>query len=422
MPDNWANISSKRVGQLLLFVLLLIIGLRITSYFTLFPSSIGITRVVKILLRLVMTGGSIVLLYLLKYRKEGYEVQYQMALPLTFYCLYLFLGLLSVFWTTNLGFTLLQLVMTFESLVFVLVFYQVLGRYEQVYNAGESLFGWMVNRSVFVIGVIFIYGFFFIPETFSRGTHGGAVQRLGGFIINPNELGMLAVIGALTVFIEFLEKKSLIYNALAMIVCIAMLLLTQSRSSLGAFMLIGGIFVLMTNNYWVKVGSIVGAVFAIPIIVQTIILKQGDVEEVMSMTGRLPFWKDLITDGFTQSPILGFGFMSISPNTFSNKFDSIHAYAASMTHNTFVQVLINLGLVGALICLLQMVLTFYAIGVSENKKLKLLSLSMLIPLIINSTTEFGIFGESNYGILFYQFVIIFFTFQVMPMKQKITYR
>ena len=399
---------------MLLYVLLLIVIIRISSYFTWFPSSVSITRVLKILLRLLMTGSALFLLYALKFRKPAYKVKYQMALPLFFYCLYLFLGLLSVFWTTNLGFTLLQLVMTIESFVFVLLFYQLLCRYESIYNNGETLFAWLVNRAVFLISLVFVFGFYFIPDLFSRGTHGGEVQRLGGFIINPNELGMLAVVGTVMIFVELLERKKIRYNVLALAICVAVLLLSQSRSSLGAFLLVSGVFVLMSKNYWVKFGSVAAAVLSIPIVLRTIILKQGDLEEVMSLTGRLPFWSDLINGGFTQSPILGFGFMSISPNTFSNKFDSVHAYAASMTHNTFIQVLINLGLVGALICLLQMLLTFYAISIGENKKLKLIAAVMLIPLIINSITEFGIFGESNYGILFYQFVILFFTFRILP--------
>ena len=90
---------------------------------------------------------------------------------------------------------------------------------------------------------------------------------------------------------------------------------------------------------------------------------------------------------------------------------------ASMTHNTFVQVLINLGLVGAFICILQMATTFYAIGIEKDKWLTWMAVWMLIPLIINSTTEFGIFGESNYGIMFYQFVIMFFTLQVIKVDK-----
>ena len=53
--------------------------------------------------------------------------------------------------------------------------------------------------------------------------------------------------------------------------------------------------------------------------------------------------------------------------TFDDKFDSVHAYAASMTHNTFVQVLINLGLVGTFIMILQLMTTFFAITIEKDK-------------------------------------------------------
>lgn len=419
MLKQWGHISNESIGKILLFLLLLMMGIRISSYFTLFPSSVGLTRVVKIGMRFLMTGMSFVLLRLLQSRRPGFKIEYQRMLPLLFYCLYLFLGVLSIFWTTNLTFTLLQLAMTIESLVFVILFFKLLCYYEENFGDGTSVFCWITNRSICVIGIAFILGIFIDPDTFFRGTHGGTVHRLGGFIINPNELGMLAVVGIVMVYIEFLDKRSIPFNVFSLIVGIAVLLLTQSRSSLGGFLLVSGVFIMASKNYLVKMGSIVGAVLALPIVVQTIVLKQGDVEEVMSMTGRLPFWSDLISMGFPQAPLLGFGFMSISPNTFTNKFDSIHAYAASMTHNTFVQVLINLGLIGAFIVFFQMVLTFYALGTSENKNLKLVAGCMLIPVIINSTTEFGIFGESNYGILFYQFVIVFFTLRVIPAKGKL---
>ena len=195
-----------------------------------------------------------------------------------------------------------------------------------------------------------------------------------------------------------------------LIVCVIALLMTQSRSSLGAFLIVTGICVMTSGNRKLIFGSIVAAVFALPVLVRTIILKQGDVEEVMSMTGRLPFWEDLITYGFTREPLLGYGFMRIS---YSDKFDSIHSYSAAMTHNTFIQVLLNLGLVGGFICMFQMMATGFVISQSKDKYYRVLAWLMLIPLIINSTTEFGIFGESNYGIQFYQFVMLFFVMKVI---------
>ncbi|MFK7947229.1 MAG: O-antigen ligase family protein [Saprospiraceae bacterium] len=391
-------------------------ALRIASYFTLFPSSIGITRVLKIGLRFVLTGLSVGLYVILKDRFGQFRLKWRMILPMGFYLMYLLLGIISLIWSTGKGFTTLQLAMTIETMIFAFLFYQVIVMFEAVYKIQRSIYIRMLVRSIFWVCIAFIIGLFVNPDLFFRGTHGGEVQRLGGFIINPNELGMLSVLGAVMGYIEVLNKQDRVYNFIAIAVCVAVLLLTQSRSSLGAFIVVSGIYVLLMENYFVKVSIIAGGALVAPVIINTIILKQGDVEEVMSMTGRLPFWTDLITDAFPQRPILGYGFMRISPNSFDDKFDSIHAYAASMTHNTFVQVLINLGLVGMFIVILQMMTTFYAITIERDKWLKYAAIFQLIPLMINSATEFGIFGETNYGILFYQILFLMFTFQATQVK------
>ncbi len=394
----------------LLIGLTIIMALRITSYFTIFPSSIGLTRVVKVGMRFFLTGFSILVLLVMIKRVKKFSFAYENHLSGLFYLGYALLGIASIIWSTDVMFTVLQLMMLIESIFFVIAFYHllVLGAF---LTHGRASFARILAISISIISVCFLIGLYFDPSTFYRDTHGGAVSRLGGFIINPNELGMLAVIGASMTYIRMKEGASLFWNILFWIICITVLLLTQSRSSLGAFLLVTGMFILLSKSAWLKLGSVGIAVLVLPILVQTIIIKDGDVGEVMSMTGRLPFWSDLITYGFPERPILGYGFMSISDSPFTNKFDSIHAYAASMTHNTFVQVLINLGLVGAFICLIQMLLTFFAIGKSKDLKLKLTAIAMLIPLLINSATEFGIFGEANYGIYFYHLVILMFIVQ-----------
>lgn len=56
-----------------------------------------------------------------------------------------------------------------------------------------------------------------------------------------------------------------------------------------------------------------------PFAVFKIILKDGDperLEEIMSLTGRLPFWTALITEGLPREPLLGFGFMRIDYKNF----------------------------------------------------------------------------------------------------------
>ena len=404
-------------SKLLFIVLTLILGFRIVSYFTLFPDSVGITRVVKIGLRFSLTGVSFLLLAWLYLSMKNIKFYYTNITSAILYGFYVLLGVASIAWTTHLGFTLLQLLMLFECIAFVFAFYHLQVLYNFASNQ-HAPYEKLLSIGIGLISLGFLIGLWIAPETFYRGTHGGTVHRLGGFIINPNELGMLAVIGVAMNYLRLFNDKGKLANLIFLILNVSVLLLTQSRSSLGAFLLVTGLFILKSKNYKLQVATVVAGFFVLPILVNTIILKQGDVEEVMSMTGRLPFWSDLITYGFPERPILGYGFMSISPSPFSDKFDSIHSYAASMTHNTFVQVLINLGLVGMFIVIWQMVATIFAMIKSKNADLQILAFAMFIPLFINSLTEFGIFGEANYGIMFYQFIIAFFVVNSCYVEKK----
>jgi hypothetical protein len=45
-------------------------------------------------------------------------------------------------------------------------------------------------------------------------------------------------------------------------------------------------------------------------------------------------------------------------------------------------------------------------------------LGLMIPILINSFTEFGIFGETNYGILFYQLIIFLVVMKGNPRLSK----
>lgn len=400
-------------SQKLLSKLILLLTLRILSYFTLFPNSVAMTQLVKTGLRVALTFFAFMMLKQLRDKYKEYEFSYDNWTPFMLYCSYLFLGFLSVFWASLPFYAMLQLAMIVEALAFAWFFSLLVAFYNEI-SGNHARFALLFGRATMWICIGFLIGLAIDPATFYRQTHGGEVSRLGGFIINPNELGMLAVLGGVMGFVELLDKRPKGINTLVIIASVVVLLLTQSRSSLGAFLLVTGIYILRTGNMKIIFLSIVGAVLVLPILVQTIILKQGDLEEVMSMTGRLPFWSDLITDGFPKRPLLGFGFMCIAEGDY---FYSIHAYAAKMTHNTFVQVLLNLGLVGAFVCTLQMVSTFFAIGKSKDETIKWLAWMMLIPVLINSFTEFGIFGESNYGIQFYQFIIMFFVVQVKKVKR-----
>ncbi|MCU0345592.1 MAG: O-antigen ligase family protein [Saprospiraceae bacterium] len=390
--------------------IILLLTLRILSYFTLFPDSVLLTQAMKTGLRLLLTFTAFFILKSLRDKHRSHAFAYGNFTPFAMYGGYLLLGLLSVAWASLPNYAMLQWAMIAEALTFAWFFTQLLTYYNAIsdHHARLSL---VFGRAALFIGIGFVAGWYLDPATFARMTHEGEVARLGGIIINPNELGMLAVLGTVMAYAELLDKRSLKINLLLIGVSVAVLLLTQSRSSLISFLLVSFIFIVKLKNIRVISLSVVGAAVALPFLFYSIILKQGDMEEVMSMTGRLPFWRDLLTDGFTKRPLFGFGFMCVADGEY---FHSIHSYSAKMTHNTFVQVLLNLGLVGFFLCFIQMIATLFAIGNSPDERHRGLAWMMLIPLLINSFTEFGIFGESNYGIQFYQLLFLLFVIKTVP--------
>jgi O-antigen ligase len=255
-----------------------------------------------------------------------------------------------------------------------------------------------------------VVGMWVNPDVFFRLTHGGEEARLGGYMMNPNELGMLAGVGVAGLLFDLKRNHKKWWTLFKLLILFYGLFLTGSRSSLIGAILIIGFHVLQSEKKKIALGVLAVMIVVSPIAIYKVVLKDGDperMEEIFSLTGRLPFWSALINEGLPREPLLGFGFMRIDYKEF---FQSTHTYPGKMTHNTFMQVLMNLGFIGLFVVLCQLIFTLVGISRESSEK-KLMLLSLLIPLIINSFTEFGIFGESNFGILFYQLIILNISFK-----------
>jgi O-antigen ligase len=251
--------------------------------------------------------------------------------------------------------------------------------------------------------MIFAIGMYANPYDYCRLTHGGQVARLGGYIINPNELGMLLTVGIASWLPQLkFEGRFRVSRIIIILFLIWLLVLTGSRSSFAAMLLTISTYAIFQKSKVFKlilIASIVVLIFMVGI---GVFIKQNDYKEVMSLTGRLPFWRDLLTYNFPKAPWFGYGYMRID---ISDKFESINAYAGGMTHNTFLQVLLGLGFAGFILVLTQVATFFHAAYFCKDKETKEVALLVLIPVIINSLTEFGIFGATNYGIIFYLMLV-----------------
>lgn len=403
------SLKSLNYAKKILPWLCFIFFMRLVGFCTIGDSP-ALAKILKTGIGLIMT--SITIWIFLKIVNKGFiaSFKYQHVLALLFYVGYLILGLASLTWTSDVGVSALQITRDIEMLVFSFFFTFIITTLNYYYPTNPIRLSAIFGPAITLNLSIFLIGNFAAPDIFIRMTHGGEVSRLGGQIMNPNELGMLSGIAIACCLAELKNGNSKFWYILMSFIAFYALIETGSRSSMIGFFLIIGYYVYISKSYSLKLAVVILAILTLPVIINVIFLKEGaktsgvsGAEELLSMTGRLPFWTALLNEGLPREPLLGFGFMRINYTTY---FQGANTYPAAMTHNTFIQVIMNLGLVGLFVVLMQMVAMVSTIIKLENKIVKELVFTMLMPIIINSVTEFGIWGEVNYSILFYQLIIL----------------
>ena len=397
------------------FILRLLLVLKIFGFAAISESG-AVNKVMKIGLGLTMTLAVVALTVYMLRRGYQFRTKFRNSLSLFFYLIYLMLGTASIFWAHDYAFAIVQIFRDFDLLVFSILFLRVMQTLNAHHSEAKLQLPMLLAYGIFFNSLYFFGGWLFVPDVFLRLTHGGEVARLGGYIMNPNELGMLSSLGASCVILDFARPKKKFLYIVFLCIGLYVMFLTGSRSSSIGFMLVAGLITLRSDNLKIKLLMAVGFVVLAPIAVNEVILndEKGGLDEVMSMTGRLPFWKALLTEGLPQEPFFGFGFQNIY---YTKYFQGKNTYPASMTHNTFVQVLMNLGLVGAFVVIMQMTTTIRSVIRSKDGQKSFFFWCMFMPPFINSLTEFGIWGETNYGILFYQLMFLWFVVESDEVKE-----
>jgi exopolysaccharide production protein ExoQ len=389
--------------------LLIILLLMVACFFT-WSENVIITRIIKVIGRMGMLLSSYLVYKSIINFGAADNLKTNNVLSMVFYAAYLALGFASFMWSTDVGYSALQWFMTSQTLVFCYYFVKSLYLLDGYFPGHPIRLYNLLGNSSFILILVFVIGMWVDPDVFFRLTHGGEEARLGGYMMNPNELGMLAGVGVAGLMFDIRRNHNKTWTIVKLLVLFYGLYATGSRSSLIGALLIIGFHVLQSEQKKIAIAAIVFMSAVAPLAIYKVVLKDGDperMEEVLTLTGRLPFWQALINEGLPREPLLGFGFMRID---YKEYFQSAHTYPGKMTHNTFMQVVMNLGFVGVTLVLFQMIFTGMGI-MKENPEKKLMLLCLLIPIVINSFTEFGIFGESNYGILFYQLIILYISFQ-----------
>ena len=90
----------------MLYGIVLIMGLRISTYFTLFPDSVAMTQLVKTGLRVALTGVVYLMQKNMAAKYRSHQPEYENFTPLLLYAAYLLLGIISLFWTSSASYSL----------------------------------------------------------------------------------------------------------------------------------------------------------------------------------------------------------------------------------------------------------------------------------------------------------------------------
>ena len=259
--------------------------------------------------------------------------------------LYAVFGLISSYYSPDL---ILSLWKSFEVLVFVMI-----GIYFTRFITDIEDIKWINNIiSIIMLYLVFSVLFSVLISPADAIPKMGVARGMMAFAAN----GLFPVINAnsVTQFAAFLISLSLVYilnnkkfdliSLSTFLVGILVLLLGHSRTSILAVIL-SVLVILFFGRYFVVTGIImlvgaIGAFWGLASLSKEYFYRGQSEEVFVSMSGRTNYW-EAAWDVFLQSPIIGHGFYSQRV-----------ILGWSSVDNTYLQVLVTMGVVGLLIFLM----------------------------------------------------------------------
>ena len=222
---------------------------------------------------------------------------------------------------------------------------------------------------------------------FWRYTYSDNYMRLGGMILNPNELGMLSSISAIICFYKF-NRKSYIY-LLFFFISLFTLYYTYSRSSMIASVIVLVLYNIKNKKHLNIISALSVCVFFMEDILKVILPRSEAISDVATLTGRSEIWITSITKIIPDNFFFGTGFQN---------FPGIdYGIEAIMAHNTFIQLFVGSGIFVFLAGL-------YLVKLVLNNQSGIFYLITII-LLINSMTEFGFYGPFNHSVYLFIFIL-----------------
>ncbi len=247
----------------------------------------------------------------------------------------------------------------------------------------------------------------------------GAV-RFTWFYVHPIIAGTYAAAGALYLVARSLYDghRALLWRAvpwLLFFVMVAVALATRSRGPV--FACVGGLGILLIRRYsrpWITAVG-VPIVFALVLAVSAAIpvaqnwlgsgegaesaaadflLRGEGLQGLTDLNGRVSLWVDL-TPLFLKHPLIGSGFLA------SREFILQYRSWASEAHNSLVQSLLDLGVVGTMLLWLPIALTFMPFrdgrtSSPTSQRARAIGIALMVFVVLNSVTTASFAGAPGY--------------------------
>lgn len=229
----------------------------------------------------------------------------------------------------------------------------------------STIFGrdviYFYHAFVLFFTLISIFYYYFIPDVgrYTYWQDGVIFQspRMQGIAGHPNTLGFMlgsALLLSMTFGKDFILSK---YGILSNAIIVLGLVLTNSRTNLMAVMILGSFYYFAVMGYGfqfilflITFFLVLFSVYQIaPDIIQSFLggfSRTGDLQEIFSFTGRSDIWQ-IVLDKFYESPIFGWGYAK-SADILGLNSDAV-GFTVGQAHNLYLQVLISLGLLGAVV-------------------------------------------------------------------------
>lgn len=232
---------------------------------------------------------------------------------------------------------------------------------------------------------------------------GRFTNRLTGISSTANAAGFISALGLLLSTIYWSRLRALdrlfFYGAVAL--CLSVLLLSQSRMSLVAVLLLGFFYHFAYLRRAHFVAFIIAAGLMTVLLIASfqneaisLLSRSGSLDEITTFTGRSSIWA-VVLKLIAVKPFQGWGYASsvfvLTPYSHDVGFSSI-----SQAHNLLLQLVLTTGLIGLLLFVLAV--ADFLLRVHINRRRDALTVFLFV-MFVGLTEPGPFFGMTNAGVL-----------------------